>query len=96
MVINMAIAWEELRGSLNITEDEEQVIELEKELIRTMIRVREEKGLTQKQLAELCDVKQPVIARMESAVHSPQINSLLKVLVPLGYTLEIVPLEKKG
>ncbi|MBQ3163796.1 MAG: XRE family transcriptional regulator [Lachnospiraceae bacterium] len=92
----MAIAWEELRGSLNITEDEEQVIELEKELIRTMIRVREEKGLTQKQLAELCDVKQPVIARMESAVHSPQINSLLKVLVPLGYTLEIVPLEKKG
>lgn len=95
MVINMAIAWEELRGSLNITEDEEQVIELEKELIRTMIRVREEKGLTQKQLAELCDVKQPVIARMESAVHSPQINSLLKILVPLGYTLEIVPLEKK-
>lgn len=94
MVINMAITWEELRGSLNITEDEEQVIELEKELIRTMVRVREEKGLTQKQLAELCEVKQPVIARMESAVHSPQINSLLKVLVPLGYTLEIVPLEK--
>ena len=60
-----------------------------------MVKVREEKGLTQKQLAELCDVKQPVIARMESAVHSPQINSLLKVLVPLGYTLEIVPLEKK-
>lgn len=95
MVINMAITWKELRGSLNITEDEEQVIELEKELIRTMVKVREEKGLTQKQLAELCDVKQPVIARMESAVHSPQINSLLKVLVPLGYTLEIVPLEKK-
>ena len=92
----MAVTWEELRSSLDITEEEDQVIELEKELIRTMVRVREEKGITQRQLAELCDIKQPVIARMESAVHSPQINSLLKILVPLGYTLEIVPLEKKG
>lgn len=91
----MAVTWEELRESLNITDEEEQVIELEKELLRTLVKVREEKGYTQKQLAELCDVKQPVIARMESAVHSPQINSLLKILVPLGYTLEIVPLEKK-
>lgn len=96
MVIEMAVTWEELRSSLDITEEEDQVIELEKELIRTMVRVREEKGITQRQLAELCDIKQPVIARMESAVHSPQINSLLKILVPLGYTLEIVPLEKKG
>ncbi len=92
----MAITWDDLRGSLNITEDEERVIELEKELIRTIVKVREEKGLTQKQLAELCDVRQPVIARMESATHSPQINSLLKILVPLGYTLEIVPIEKRG
>lgn len=91
----MAITWDDLRGSLNITEDEERVIELEKELIRTIVKVREEKGLTQKQLAELCDVRQPVIARMESATHSPQINSLLKILVPLGYTLEIVPIEKR-
>lgn len=95
MVINMAVTWKGLRSELHLTEEEEQVIELEKELIRTMVKVREENGLTQKQLAELCDVKQPVIARMESAVHFPQINSLLKVLVPLGYTLEIVPLEKK-
>ncbi len=95
MVINMAVTWKGLRSELHLTEEEEQVIELEKELIRTMVKVREENGLTQKQLAELSDVKQPVIARMESAVHFPQINSLLKVLVPLGYTLEIVPLEKK-
>lgn len=94
-MIDMAVTWKELRESLNITDEEEQVIELEKELLRTLVKVREEKGYTQKQLAELCDVKQPVIARMESAVHSPQINSLLKILVPLGYTLEIVPLEKK-
>lgn len=43
MVIYVAITWEELRGSLNITEAEEQVIELEKELIQTIVKVREEK-----------------------------------------------------
>ena len=91
----MAVTWKELRSELNISEEDEKLIELEKELIRTMVQIREEKGMTQSQLAELCNVKQPVIARMESAVHSPQIDSLLKILVPLGYTLKIVPIIKK-
>lgn len=32
---------------------------------------------------------------MESSVHSPQIDSLLKILIPLGYTLQIVPIGEK-
>ena len=70
------------------------VIELEKNLITPLVQIREEKELTQAQLADICEVSQPVIARLETAVHSPQLNSLLKILVPLGYTLEIVPLKK--
>lgn len=88
-------SWKELKNSLSINEEAQNAIELEKDLIRTMIAIREEKGLTQSQLAEICNVKQPVIARMESSVHSPQINSLLKILTPLGYTLQIVPMGKK-
>ena len=87
--------WKELKKDFVLTQEDQNAIELEKELIRTMINIREEKGLTQSQLAEICNVKQPVIARMESAVHSPQINSLLKILAPLGYTLQIVPINKK-
>lgn len=87
--------WREVRKELNISAEDENLIELEKELLRTLVQLREEKGLTQAQLAELCHVKQPVIARMESAAHSPQIDSLLKILAPLGYTLKIVPMEKK-
>ena len=89
----MATTWKDVRDNLDISKEDEHIIELEKELIRAMVRIREEKGLTQAQLAELCNVKQPVIARMESAVHSPQIDSLLKILAPLGYTLQIVPLS---
>lgn len=90
----MATRWKELRNELELNEEDEKIIELEKVLIRTMVRLREERGLTQVQLADICNVKQPIIARMETAVHSPRIDSLLKVLAPLGYTLQIVPIDK--
>ena len=86
--------WKEFRQELNITTEEEKIIELEKDLLRTMVTIREEQGLSQSELADKCNVKQPVIARMEKAVHSPQVDSLLKVLVPLGYKLAIVPIKK--
>ena len=66
--------WKELKNNLSIGPEDKNAIELEKDLIRTMVAIREEKGLTQSQLAEMCNVKQPVIARMESSVHSPQIG----------------------
>ena len=87
--------WKELKNDLSIDTENQNAIALEKDLIRTLVAIREEKGLTQSQLAEMCNVKQPVIARMESAVHSPQIDSLLKILTPLGYTLQIVPMGRK-
>ena len=85
--------WREYRDSLEITPEEEKVIEFEKDLIRTLVSIREEQGLTQAALARKCNMRQPVIARLESAAHSPQIDSLLKVLVPLGYTLKITPIN---
>ena len=89
------ITWKELKNDLSVNQENQNAIELEKDLIRTMVAIREEKGLTQTQLAEICNVKQPVIARIESSVHSPQIDSLLKILTPLGYTLQIVPIGKE-
>ena len=85
--------WKELKNDLALSQEELNTIAFEKDLIRTLIRIREEKGLTQAQLAEMCNVKQPIIARIESSVHSPQIDSLLRVLTPLGYTLQIVPIK---
>ena len=87
-------AWKEFRKELHITDEEENVIEMEKELIRSMVAIREEQGLSQAELAERSSIKQPAIARMEKNVHSPQVDSLLRVLAPLGYTLQIVPIQK--
>lgn len=70
-------------------------INFEISLIGKMIEAREKKGLSQRELAELSGVKQPAIARLESLKATPQIDTLFKVLLPLGYTLEIVPLGRK-
>ena len=65
--------WKELKNNLSIGPEDKNAIELEKDLIRTMVAIREEKGLTQSQLAEMCNVKQPVIARMEALPLFPHI-----------------------
>ena len=87
------VTWKKLRNELTITEEDEQMIELEKELIMTLVRIREEKGLTQAQMAEICGMSQPTIARLERATHSPQLDSLFKILGPLGYSVQIVALK---
>ena len=91
--MNKMTTWKKLRNELSISEEDEKVIELEKNLIKTLVEIREEKGITQTQLAQMCNVRQPMIARLEASAHSPQVDSLLRVLVPLGYTLQIVPIK---
>lgn len=59
-------------------------------LIGELIKARQEKGFSQKKLEELSGVKQPVIARMEKGLTSPQLDTVLKVLAPLGKTLAVV------
>ncbi|KAF1682311.1 helix-turn-helix domain-containing protein [Veillonella sp. R32] len=74
---------------------EREKINFEIELIGKMIEAREEKGLSQRELAKISGVKQPAIARLESLKSTPKIDTLFKVLKPLGYTISIVPLESK-
>ena len=69
-------------------------IDFEVALIGKLIEARELKGLSQKELADLAGVKQPAVARLESMKATPQIDTLFKILQPLGYTLAIVPDNK--
>ena len=62
-------------------------------IINELIRAREEQGISQKKLEELSGVKQPVIARIEKGKCSPNTDTLVKLLTPLGKKLVIVPLE---
>lgn len=76
--------------------EERQKINFEVELIGKMIEAREQKGYSQRDLAELSGVKQPAIARVESMKTIPRIDTLLKILHPLGYTLSITPIHDES
>ena len=78
-----------------MTVDERVESDLRVALIGELIKARHEKGITQKKLEELSGVKQPVIARMEKGISNPQIDTLIRLLIPLGKTLAVVPLESK-
>jgi DNA-binding XRE family transcriptional regulator len=78
-----------------LTPEEIAKSDLRVAIIGEIIKARQEKGISQKKLEELSGVKQPIIARMEKGTTSPQIDTILKVLLPLGKTLAVVPLETK-
>ncbi len=75
-----------------ISEEEKASIEFEKALILSLIKIRKQKGISQKKLAELCGMNQSAIARLEKMNTMPQINTLTKLLQPLGYKIDIVPI----
>lgn len=77
-----------------LTPEELAESNLRTSLIGELVKARQEKGISQKKLEELSGVKQPVIARMENGKSSPQLDTILKILAPLGKTLAVVPLEK--
>ena len=85
--------WDDVEKEM-FTPEEIAESDLRVALIGELIKARQEKGISQKQLEELSGVKQPVIARMEKGYTSPQLDTILKLLLPLGKTLEIVPLGK--
>lgn len=70
-------------------------VEFEVALIGKLIEAREASGFSQQKLADLTGLKQPAIARLENLKSIPKIDTLFKLLDPLGYTLAIVPKEKR-
>ena len=84
-----------MNDETRVSPAERERINFEVALIGKMIEAREEKGLSQRDLAEISGIKQPAIARLESMKATPQIDTLFKLLHPLGYTIEIVPLNRE-
>jgi transcriptional regulator with XRE-family HTH domain len=56
-----------------------------------LARVREQRGLTQRQLAARAGMKQPQIARLEQGGYLPNMSTLLRLLQVLGARLELGP-----
>ena len=90
------LTWEEVKKSLNLTPEEKAEIQLEEDLIEATIEARKKNNLSQRKLSEISGIKQPAIARIEKGMRSPQANTLIRLLYPMGYTIRVVPLNKKN
>ena len=88
------ISWKDVKKELEISPEQAAEIKLEQEIIEATIKARKKCNLTQRELSKKSGIKQPVIARIEKYANSPQTNTLIKLLYPMGYTIKVVPLKK--
>ena len=86
-------SWDEVRELL-LTPEERAASNLRVAMMIELANARANKGISQKKLEAMSGVKQPVIARMEKGYTSPRVDTVLKVLAPLGKTLYIGDLPK--
>ena len=63
-------------------------------LITVLKEQRKKKGITQRDLARLTGIRQPSIAKIESGKIAPNIDTINKLLRPLGRKLTITSLEE--
>ncbi len=57
-------------------------------IINKIVKARESLGLTQRELAKKCGIKQPALARIETFKVVPQINTLIKIAQAVGVNIE--------
>ena len=76
--------------------NEESILELEYRLICEFIKLRSELGISQQQMANESGVVREMIAVIENRKKHPQINTLIKILKPFGYTLSITKIKENG
>ena len=81
-------SWDEVRPKL-FSSEEIAESDLRVALIGEIIKARQEKGISQKQLEDMTGIKQPVLSRMERGTVSPNIDTVQRVLFALGKTLKI-------
>ena len=75
--------------------NEKRLMKLEYKLVCDFVKLRNELGLSQQKMAEECGVIREMIAVIENQKKHPQINTLIKILEPFGYTLSITKIKEE-
>lgn len=87
-----SISFEDFEKEL--FQDEEVKMEYENlkpryDIISQMIKIRNEEGISQEELAKRIGTKKSSISRMESGNYNPSLDFLIKIANGLGRTLNI-------
>lgn len=71
---------------LDLTPEEEALVEARAGLTRCIRRVRQEKGLTQVQVAKMLGSSQSRVAKMEASDQTVSLDMMIRTLFKLGLT----------
>ena len=86
--------WQNYKNHVQSLDDENKLLIEEIEelttIVSTMIDKRNALGISQRDLAALCGLPQSSIARIESGRTTPKLDTLLKIMHPLGLKLKLV------
>lgn len=84
------IKWEDVKNSMTALTDEEKLeIDLMADIISQIIKRRQELGISQRELEKITGVRQEAICRMEKMKNLPQLDTLVKIMIPLGLKLSV-------
>ena len=91
--------WNEYKEHVRQTDPEAAAVIAEAEakasIISAIIEQRDALGLSQRDLAALCDMPQSTIARIEASKTNPTLDTLLLIMRNLGLTLSVKPLKAR-
>ena len=72
------------------TQRDMEEIEEQAAIISAVIQQRHALGVSQRELANLCGIPQYSVARIESLKTTPNLDTLLKIMRPLGLKLTVL------
>ncbi len=64
-------------------------IEEQAAIISAVIKTRTELGMSQRDLAAICGIPQSSVARIEAHTTTPKLDTLIKIMRPLGLRLTV-------
>ncbi|MDO5575327.1 MAG: helix-turn-helix transcriptional regulator [bacterium] len=65
-------------------------IEEQAAIISAVIKKRTELGISQRDLAAICGIPQSSVARIEAHTTTPKLDTLIKIMRPLGLKLTVL------
>ena len=75
---------------------EEEKKRVKNQVLASYIALRQEKGITQQEIANRTGIKRTNIVRIEGGKYVPTIEVLVKLAVALGMELEVKLVEKES
>lgn len=88
--------WNDVKKNItSLSQEDWDEVELKVKIVGEILEARKKAGLTQAELENLTGIKQTFIARFENNRMDPQLTTVLKLLRPLGLTLDVVPLNSR-